>query len=57
MLNINKWKVTYEEFKKNAEEELEGVYFDAGCVLGKDEIDIFDIFSALSYINTGDFSE
>ena len=41
----------------NAEEELEGVYFDAGCILRNDEIDIFDIFSVLSYINTGDFSE
>ena len=41
----------------NSEEELSGLFFEAGCVLGNEEIDIFDIFSTLSYMNTGEFSE
>ncbi len=34
----------------NAEEELEGIYREAGCVSGGEEIDLFDIFAAYSRV-------
>ena len=41
----------------NSEEMLTDVYLKAGCVLNNEDIDIFDLYSVISYINSGAFEE
>ena len=40
----------------NGEESIEGVYHQAGCVTGSDDIELFDLLSEVDYITTGSFS-
>ena len=41
----------------NHRAELTGVYYDAGCVRGDEELDMFDVYSVINYIQTGEFSQ
>ena len=41
----------------NSEQELAGVYLEAARVHDDDDIDLFDLWSELTYINTGSFTE
>ncbi|MBE6558888.1 MAG: PKD domain-containing protein [Ruminococcaceae bacterium] len=41
----------------NGEDELSGIYLEAGCMLGNEDIDIFDIFAALESVRAGEVTE